>query len=230
MPEIIDPSLLPEPTRARVPASQIIAWLLYPVIFVVGLSVGLVVGLQHQAKNTNNVSNTENTNVQFTNASIIGGNKNTVVINAPVTNATTNTTNTSNTNTFFRSGDYLKIDPTAQAALDQQKAADLETLVDKSAEFTDILRQQDLLELRYTLLTYFSVRQKYPDTGGLQIKLDKSETDTLYSDMKDFYGGTFYEKIDPQSPTYYYGYTSDGSTFTLTCYLVSKKKAFILTN
>lgn len=228
MAELLDPNMLPTEQRPSVPASQIIAWLLYPVIFVVGLSVGLVIGLK-QVKTTSNANVNQNTNLGFTNASIITGNRNTVVINGP-TNGNTNATTNLNTNTVFRSGDYLKLEPATQTRLDTEKQAALDTLVDKSADITDILRQQDLIDLKYTLLAYFEVRGSYPDTGGQLVKLDKSEADIFYTNMKDYFGGTFYEKIDPKSPDYYYGYTSNGTSFTLTAYLVSLKKPFQLTN
>lgn len=210
------------------PASQIIAWLLYPVIFAVGLSVGLVIGLK-QVKTPTTTNTVQNTNLGFTNASIIPGNKNTVVINSP-SNGNTNTATNLNTNVVFRSGDYLKLDAATQTRLDTEKQAALDTLVDKSADITDILRQQDLIDLKYTLLAYFEVRGSYPDTNGILSKLDKSENDIFYTNMKEYFGGTFYEKIDPKSPDYYYGYTSNGSSFTLTAYLVSLKKPFQLTN
>ena len=224
MPELMDPSELPSTKGPGVAPSQLIAWLLYPVIFIVGLAVGIIIGIKEGPNLTKNTNT--NKNIVYSNVSIIPGTNKTA--NASNTNTTTNTS--SNTNSILRNGDYLKLDATTSAQLDQQKTADLSSLVDQTVSFTDVLRQQDLISLKYNLLTYYAVRGNYPDTSGQVIHLDKSASDTFYSDMKDFYGGTFYEKIDPESPTYYYGYSSDGSTFTLTAYLRSKSKTFTLTN
>lgn len=219
MPELMDPSELPPVKGPGVTPSQVIAWLLYPVIFVVGMAVGIIIGIKEGPNFVTN-KNTANKNIVYSNVSIIPG-----------TNRNTNTSNTNtstNTNSILRNGDYVKLDATTQAHLDQQKTADLAALVDQTASLTDILRQQDLINLKYNLLAYFAVRASYPSTNGVLIHLDRSATDVFYSSMKDFSGGTFNERIDPEAPTYFYGYTSDGSSFTLTAYLRSKSKTFTL--
>lgn len=221
MPELIDPNDLPTKKTPTKP-SQVIAWLLYPVIFVVGLSAGIVIGLQQATTNTN--TTTENTNTQqFTNSSIVSGNANT----SANTNISANTNTTTNAS-ILPAGDYLKIDPATETQLDQQKQQKLDQLVDKTLSFVDILRQQDLIELQYNLNIFHAVRGTYPTTDGKQVRLDKQEQDVFYAAMKEFFGGTFYQKIDPESPTYYYGYTSDGTTYTLTALLKTKNQPFIL--
>lgn len=232
MPELMDPSELPVTKGPGVTPSQLIAWLLYPVIFIVGLAVGIIIGIKEGPNLTAN-KNTKNTNINYSNVSIVPGvNRNTNASNDNTNTVSNDNVNIviSNTNTILHNGDYVKLDATTQAQLDQQKAQDLANLVDQTASFTDVLRQQDLINLKYTLLGYYAVRAAYPSTNGTQIHLDRSATDSFYTDMKDFYGGTFYEKIDPESPTYYYGYSSDGKTFTLTAFLRSKNKAFTLMN
>lgn len=225
---IDDPeSVLPD-HKKKVSPSQIISLLLYPVIFLVGLSIGVVIGFKQNpisaagdANNKNaaqvnskiipNVNTTTNTpDVSAANAH---GNTNTVVIN---------------TNNALSGGDFVKLDAQTESTLKQQQQRDLDTLVDQTASFTDVLRQQDLINLKYNALTFYAVNKAYPSTDGKQIHLDKGANDVYYQSMKEFYGGSFYEKIDPESPKYYYGYSSDGQTFQLTSYLPSKQKPFIL--
>ncbi|MBI5467477.1 MAG: hypothetical protein HY975_04705, partial [Candidatus Kerfeldbacteria bacterium] len=83
---------------------------------------------------------------------------------------------------------------------------------------------------KYTMKAYFSVRQQFPSTSGQQVRLEAKDDNSVYQALKAFYGGSFHLRVDPESPTYYYGYTSDGTTFELTAYLTSKKTVFKLTN
>ncbi len=230
---LVDPDqALPGAKKHPVP-SQVISWLLYPVIFVVGVTVGIAIGIkeapsfENQNTNTRVYSNAKIvTNVNSsTNTSV---NKNTNV----ATNKNTNTsTNTSILNTnIFTSGDAGKIDATTQAQLQTIKQANLLTLVDKSLTMSDVIRQQDLIDLQYALNSYYVIRQEYPSTDGQQIKLNRTSDDLFYTAMKEFYGGTYYEKIDPDFPNYYYGYVSDGQTYSLSAYLTSTKKAFVVTS
>ncbi len=226
MPEVIDPdSVLPDKTKSFRP-SQLMLWLLFPVILAVGFVAGLVVGIK-QGQNSSGANAT--TNKVFTNTSIIP-NANTRVI-SNTSNANTNVSNAfANVNSSLSSADYLKITPATQAALDSQKQTDLSTVVDQTASVTDIVRQQDLVATKYALKAYASVIGSYPTTSGQLIKIEGKDGEAMYAALKTFYGGSYNLKIDPESPTYYYGYTSNGTSFTLTAYLTSKKKAFSLTD
>lgn len=249
MPVIVDPDqVLPDKTK-NVRPSQLMLWLLFPVILAVGFVVGLVVGIK-QGENTV-IANTANVNKKT--ATIIPNanarvNTSTVNTNTQVdtntqvvtntTNANINTnvsTNTNNafvniSNTSMGGGDYLKLSADMQTALEAQQQKDLDSLVDNTASVTDIVRQRDLIATKYALKSYASVMGNYPTTGGQATKIEGKAGEVLYAALKQFYGGSYNLKIDPQSPDYYYGYTSDGTTFTLTAYLVSKKKAFTLTD
>jgi hypothetical protein len=222
---LVDPDQALKDKKTRPAASQIISWLLYPVVFLIGVTIGIAVGV----KEAPNFQAEKNKNRNFSNARIVtnvvtNGNRN--------SNGNTNSaTNGSILNTnIFRSGDAAKLDATTEAKLQADKQSELNRLVDKTADFVDILRQQDLIDLRYTLRVYFAVRGEYPSTDNRPIRLERGTDDTFYTAMKDFYGGSFYEKIDPQSPQYYYGYTSDGQSYQLSAYLTSKKKAFYLSS
>lgn len=226
MPVIVDPDTeLPDKSKSIRP-SQLVLWLLFPVVLVIGFAIGLVVGIK-QGQNSATL-NTNSTN-QAT-ATIIPN------VNAKVTTNTTNAnTNVSNafvniSNTSVGGGDYLKLSAAMQATLEAQQQKDLDTLVDNTASVTDIVRQRDLIATKFALKSYASVEGNYPTTGGQATRIEGKDGEVLYLALKQFYGGSYNLKIDPQSPDYYYGYTSDGNTFTLTCYLTSQKKAFSLTD
>lgn len=214
--------------------AQVIALLIYPVVFLVGVGVGLVIGLK-QGKLISN-SNTNTNRGTIVNTSIIPNAnfraqpvaENTNTVADQNRNTTVNTE--VNTNQALLNGAYLQLDAATQATLQTQEQADLNQLVDQSLTMADIIRQQDLIHLKYNLLTYYAVKKEYPSSGGQLIRLERGEDDVFYTAMKQFYGGSFYEKIDPQSPKYYYGYSSDGQTFQLTCFLVSQNKPFRLTD
>ena len=208
--------------KRRLAPSQVVMLLLYPTIFAVGLVVGLVIGIKQGQQSTNLNKNT--VNLPKVNSTVIPNANN--AVNTNTVNAEINAN--LNINALWQNADYLRIDAAAQASLNQQEQQDKERLVDQSASPTDIIRQQDLISLKYTLRTYYSVKSSYPSTNGQQIKLERNGQDVLYIAMKEFYGGSFNERIDPASPDYYYGYTSAGQTFELTCYLTSKKKAYTL--
>lgn len=218
---LVDPDQELKDKKNRPVASQVISWLLYPVIFLVGVTIGVAVGV----KEAPNFRAEKNNNRNFSNARIIAN------VNSNTNTNTNTTTNSSILNTnIFRSGDAAKLDASTEAKLLADKQSDLNKLVDKSADFVDILRQQDLIDLRYSLRVYFAVRGSYPSTDNRPIRLERNAEDVFYTAMKDFYGGSYYEKIDPQSPQYYYGYTSDGHSYQLSAYLTSKKKPFYLTS
>lgn len=221
MPILIDPdTALPENTKRKMTASQIVLLLLYPVIFAVGLTVGLVIGLQQ-----GRVQGTQQAQQTRTNTSVVPSSNTNVKTNT--TNANTNVSNAFlNTNLGLSGGDYLKLDATTQNTLNQKKQNDLDRLVDQTLDLTDIIRQKDILELKYDILAYQVVEGSFPNSNNQLYKLDRSASDPLYAAMTTFNGGTYYERIDPESPQYYYGYTSDGTHFTLTCYLVGKKTIF----
>lgn len=223
---LVDPEQVLPDKKHRPAASQIISWLLYPVVFLVGVTIGIAVGVREAPS----FQAEQNRNRNFSNAKIVSNLPTNSNVNR---NSNTNTSNTNgsilNTN-IFRSGDATKLDATTEAKLLADKQLELETVVDKTADLADVLRQQDLIDLKYTLLAYHAVRGEYPSTENRPIRLERTADDIFYTAMKDFYGGSFFEKIDPQSPQYYYGYTSDGQTFQLSAYLVSKQKPFYLSS
>jgi len=226
MPVIVDPeSVLPDKTKSVRP-SQLVLWLLFPVVLAVGFVAGLVVGIK-QGQNSTTTS-TENQNK--VNSTIIPNSNTRVTTNT--TNANTNVSNAfvNVSNTSIGSADYLKISAATQTALETQQQQDLDKLVDNSATVTDIVRQRDLIGIKYALKAYASVLGQYPTTSGQATKIEAKDNEVLYAALKNFYGGSYNLKIDPESPTYYYGYTSDGSTFSLTGYLTSKQKVFTLTD
>lgn len=226
MPVVVDPDqILPDKSK-NIRPSQLMLWLLFPVVLAIGFSIGLVVGI----KQGQNSTNTNTTNRQQVNTSIVPNantrvSTNTVNANTNVSNAFTNLSNSS-----VATADYLKISATTQAQLDTQQQHDLDTLVDQTVSVTDIVRQRDLIAIKYSLKAFASVEGQYPSTSGQLIRIEGKSDEVMYTAMKAFYGGSYNLKMDPESPTYYYGYSSDGSSFTLTAYLVSKKKAFTLTD
>lgn len=222
MPVLEDPDAV-LPNRRRLTPSQLIMALLYPVIFIVGLVVGLVIGIRQGHQQA-----AEQANQAPINSTVIP-NANNRVTNTTV-DANVNVSNVFlNSNNPLGGGDYLEIDPAVQAELNQQEQAEKDRVIDQSASLTDIIRQQDLITIKYRLKAYYSVKQVYP-LAVTQIRLDRSSNDTLFVALKDFYGGSFNEPIDPDHPTYYYGYTSNGSSFQLTSRLVSKNKTFVVTD
>lgn len=226
MPVIVDPDqVLPDKTKSFRP-SQLMLWLLFPVVLAVGFVAGLVVGIKQGQNSVNDSSNT-NTRV---NSTVIPNVNNKVNANIPTVNTNTSNAFVNISNSSVSSAGYLKIPATTQTALDTQQQKDMDSLVDTTASVTDIVRQRDLIAIKYTLKAYASVEGSYPSTSGAATKIEGTSDEVLYAAMKTFYGGSYNLKIDPESPTYYYGYTSNGSSFTLTCYLTSKKKAFTLTD
>ncbi len=221
MPVLIDPeTALPETKRKMTPG-QLVLLLLYPVIFAVGLSVGLVIGLQ-QGRQQGSAQQQQS----HSNTSVIPHANTNVKTNT--TNANTNVSNAFlNTNFNLSGGDYLKLDASTQNTLNQKKQNDLDRLVDQTATLTDVIRQKDIIELKYDLLAYETVEKTFP-VSNQQYRLDRTDNDPLYTAMKTFNGGSYYERIDPESPQYYYGYSSDGTHFTLTAYLTSKSAAFTI--
>lgn len=227
MAEVLDPnSVLPGAPRQRIRPATLIMLLLYPIILAVGVAVGLVIGI---AQGKKEIIIQQNANAAKVNSSVIPNANTNVLTNT--TNLNTNVSNVFlNTNSILGGGDYLQLDAATTANLQQQQQAEELQLVDTSGTVQDQLRQKDLIALKYNLKAYYTVKSIYPTTKGVQIRLDKTSTDIFYSAMKEFYGGSFNHRIDPDSPTYYYGYSSDGTSFTLTCYLVGEKKPFVLTN
>lgn len=218
MPILLDPeTALPE-TKRKLAPGHIILLLLYPVVFAVGLTVGLVIGLR-QGREQGTAQ------AQHINTSVIPRANTNVKTNT--SNANTNVSNAfSNSNFSLNGGDYLRLDAVTQNTLNQQKQTDLQRLVDQTAGLTDIIRQQDVIELKYDLLAYHAVEGTFPSSNSQLYKLDRSENDPVFTAMKTFNGGSYNERIDPEAPQYYYGYTSDGTHFTLTSYIVSKQRVF----
>ncbi len=214
----------PQPSTPKTPnASRIILILLYPVVLAVGVTVGYVLGVK-QGQKTPTVTNQTGTN-QPTNSSTVIPNVN----NFKGGNANGNTNQNVNASLNVNStADFLNLDAATVSALNQAEEQDKTRLVDVTVPQIDINRQQDLISIQYDLKAYFAVRSSYPSTNGKQIRLNQGTDDTLYAAMKTFYGGNYYQPIDPQSPTYYYGYTSDGQSYTLTALIVKTNKPFIL--
>lgn len=226
MPVIVDPeSVLPDKTKGVRP-SQLILWLLFPVIFAVGFTVGMVVGIkqgQNSVTNGNNRNqNGTSTVIPNTNARIVA---NTANANTNVSNAFANFSSVTNS-----AGDFLKISAATQTELDALRQQDIDRLVDQTSSVTDQVRQRDLISTKYDLKAFYSVEGRYPSTNGAQIRSEGKAGESLYAEIKEFYGGSYNLKIDPESPKYYYGYTSDGASFTLTAYLTSKSTVFTLTD
>lgn len=226
MPVIVDPdSVLPDKKKS-VRASQVVLWLLFPVVLAVGFVIGLVVGIKQGQGTAVN----QNTNRPLTNSTVIP-NANTRVV-TPTVNANTNVSNAfvNVTNSNLNQGGYLSISSATQATLDTQMQKEEDRVVDQTASLTDIVRQRALIAMKYSLKAYASVEGSYPSTNGVTTKIEGKDDEIMYQALKSFYGGSYNLKIDPESPKYYYGYVSDGTSFTLTCYLTSKKKAFSVTD
>lgn len=217
MPTLLDPENALPPKKTVSP-SQVILLLLYPIIFGVGFAAGLVIGLR-QAPPLN-TANTNTTPIVTTNARIVPTNTNTSSANV----------NTPLSNTAIGQGEYLQLDAATVAALNQQEQQDRASVVDQSAAVPDILRQEDVLSLKYNLQAYYSLKKSFPSTTGQQIHLERQADNIFFQAMKEFYGTTYNLRIDPESPTYYYGYASDGQSFELSAWLPSKNKPFILKN
>ena len=228
MPIIADPDKELALPKTGVKPSQVILWLLFPVIFVVGMIVGFVVGVK---QGQNSVNNSKNTN-QPTSVipSTIIPNANSRVLTNTVEVNTNSAGSFSNLSNAAKNGDYLKISAQTQANLDAAQQADVNKIADSGENVQDIVRQRDLISLKYSLKAYYSVEGSYPVTSGQAVKIENQGTDPLSVALKDFYGGTFAAKVDPESPTYYYSYQSDGQHFTLTCWLTSKKTAYLVTD
>lgn len=225
MPVIADPETeLPDKTKGVKP-SQLILWLLFPVIFAVGFTVGLVVGIkqgEQSAEANFNNSRANTTVIPNTNSRIV---TNTANANTNISNAFANLTNRTQ-----GGGDYLKISANTQTQLDAQKQQDLDRLVDKTASVEDQIRQQDLISMKYDLKAYYSVKNQYPGTGGVETKIEGQSNEAMYTELRAFFGGSYNLKVDPRGPTNYYTYTSDGSTFTLTALLTGPKTLFTVTD
>ena len=226
MPILEDPDAVLPTKKRRPAASQIITFLLYPVVFAVGLAVGFVVGV---TQGENKATNQFLANEAKVNSTVIP-NANTRVLTNTV-NANANVSNVfNNTNGALSGGDWLQIDSATQSQLTQQEQQEKEREVDQTVSVEDIVRQGDLITIKYRLEAYQLVKQAYPTTSNQQIRLERGTDDVVYTALKDFYGGSVNQPIDPQSPDYYYGYSSDGQTFGLTAYLVSAQRVFKINN
>ena len=127
-----------------------------------------------------------------------------------------------NTNTA-----YDRIPSTKIVELSERESNERIQKVDRNLDYLDVRRQNELIALKYDLLKYYEVYKKFPVSQGTT-KLD-GQTDPVYLALKDF-KTFYYGSKDPEHPKYYYGYQSDGQKFTLTAYLTSAKKIFMLTN
>lgn len=246
MPVIANPDQIIPARPRRFSPGEIIMLLLYPVIFLTGGIVGLVIGLKQSGATVANTANdqanvrvnstivpTTNTPLIINSAPVETSNDNVNLnANADETNinsaANTNAGANGNTNATIGDGEYLQVDKTALTTLQAEQESSKVSLVDDSLAPTDIIRQKDLVDLLYHLKAYALLHNSYPTTGGKLYRLNRSDKDPLYTAMKKFYGPGYNEHIDPESPTYYYGYLSNGKTFSLTAYLVSKKQVFTL--
>lgn len=89
-------------------------------------------------------------------------------------------------------------------------SADLST-----AKGRDTQRKADLASIAKALESYHSAQGRYPQV--LAAGKISSTDGTLYSSLVPTYLTTL--PLDPKSPTNYYGYKSDGTTYNLTCVL-----------
>lgn len=89
-------------------------------------------------------------------------------------------------------------------------SADLST-----AKGRDTQRKSDLASIAKSLESYHSAQNRYPQV--LAAEKISSTAGTLYSALVPTYLTTL--PLDPNSPTNYYGYKSDGTTYNLTCVL-----------
>ena len=87
------------------------------------------------------------------------------------------------------------------------------TTVD-TANLNDKTRKSDLTALKVALKGYYQAQQSYPEAAIMQ---KTSDTTSVLSALIPTYIATL--PVDPLSPTYYYGYKSDGKTFELTAVL-----------
>lgn len=90
----------------------------------------------------------------------------------------------------------------------------------------DQARQEDLISLKYELKAYYEYYQEYPQSDGSE-QLDGS--DSLNTALAEFLGYTTNYQ-DPESPDYYYGYESDGQSFSLTSYLTETEEVYKITD
>ena len=81
----------------------------------------------------------------------------------------------------------------------------------------DQQRKTDLANLKSALAKYYQANQSYPVAATLQKTLDPNNVLAVLIP-------TYISKLptDPLSPTYYYGYLSDGKTYTITAVLEDK--------
>lgn len=131
-----------------------------------------------------------------------------------------------NTNTSSSYGyDRLSLDKKNELLEAEKK--ERQEKVDYTVDYIDTRRMNELIDIKYDLLAYYEIYQKFPKSNGVE-KLD-GENDAINRTLKDF-KRYYYGWKDPEYPKYYYGYKSDGESFELTCYLISKKEVFKLTN
>ena len=129
-----------------------------------------------------------------------------------------------NTNTNTASDN---ISPAKEKELSEMESEERLQKMDRTVDYINQRRQNDLFTLKYDLLRYYEVYQQFPVSIGLE-KLD-GQTDSVYLSLKDF-KPFYYGLKDPEHPKYYYSYQSDGQNFTLTGYLTSAKKVLQLKN
>lgn len=84
----------------------------------------------------------------------------------------------------------------------------------------DTTRKKDLVDLKAALKKYYQAQQSYPVAATSQ---KTSDATSALSVLVPTYIAEL--PIDPLSPTYYYGYKSDGKTFELTTVLEDKTTA-----
>ncbi|MBU3925066.1 hypothetical protein KJ854_03965, partial [Patescibacteria group bacterium] len=87
------------------------------------------------------------------------------------------------------------------------------------AENRDMKRKIDLVNLLLALQNYKKDKNIYPSTNGLTEKTDDKNS-TINSLVPKYIKNI---PIDAQSPTFYYGYSSDGKSFAITARLENEK-------
>lgn len=85
-----------------------------------------------------------------------------------------------------------------------------------TANINDAKRKEDLINLKTALKKYYTATQSYPVAATTEKTLDAAALKVLIPDYITAL------PVDPLSPTYYYGYKSDGKTFELTAVLEDK--------
>jgi len=97
----------------------------------------------------------------------------------------------------------------------------------KTLNSEDRRKINDMIYVKHYLNYYQEREGEYPK-AHIEQWLD-GETDIVNKELKNYFS-TYFAKKDPKHPDYYYAYTSNGASFTLTCYLTGNKEVYKVTN